>query len=501
MAGTFSINIGGVTEATSYRLVGGTGPSPDYITDILDRLEDNTNKQLTPSALRDTILTLYSSVPFKETSPTGSTTQYIGIDTLDPSGKDLKKKILIGKRAFSGTFSYQPQFDIMTSTLYGSDVDTFLYNTKIDTINQLTTRVGILAGTDSNVFNLYPFFQSQRVTGASDSLSLDFVNQSGDVKLLSEYGNVLINGTEFPSITQSVASASNNRVLFYENGSLVWGDITLPNLSTLGNTGSQIDIYGTPVNVNGYPLEFSDSRMVPIAFSDISTGSTFSNQPVSEMIRRLIYPYLGPLCSIEILPPYNTGYVEVGSFPTPTIQFTILKRTLPTLLTGLGNMIPSIYPAIASSGQTSVTTTSNGIVISPVTATATIFSVNVSDGTQSSTATASIEGIYPFFYGFSTVANMNSIALAGLTKLVEPKGDKTIDISGTGNYYFVYDYNYGTLSNIYDASGNTASASFSATYSVLSSPTGLWAGKQFYVYQWNSVPQIGPPSENFQFQF
>jgi hypothetical protein len=67
MAGTFSINIGGVTEATSYRLVGGTGPSPDYITDILDRLEDNTNKQLTPSSLRDTILTLYSSVPFKET--------------------------------------------------------------------------------------------------------------------------------------------------------------------------------------------------------------------------------------------------------------------------------------------------------------------------------------------------------------------------------------------------------------------------------------------------
>jgi hypothetical protein len=96
---------------------------------------------------------------------------------------------------------------------------------------------------------------------------------------------------------------------------------------------------------------------------------------------------------------------------------------------------------------------------------------------------------------------MNSIGLASLSKLVEPKGDKVIDISGSGNYYFIYDYNYGTLSNIYDSTGNTSSGSFSATQSILSSPTGLWAGKQFWVYQWSSVPQIGPPSENFQFKF
>jgi hypothetical protein len=310
-----------------------------------------------------------------------------------------------------------------------------------------------------------------------------------------------VNNTNFPGISQSTASASNGKVLFYENGSLGWGDITIPSLSFIGTTGSQIDIYGTPVNVNSFPLEFTDSRMVPLVVSDITAGSTFSNQPITEMLRRIIYPYLGPKCTISILSPYNSGYVEVGTFPTPTIQFTITKRTLPTLLTSLGNMIPSVYPPISTAGQTTVTSTSNGIVISPVVSGSTIFTVGVTDGTQSSTATASLTGIYPFFYGFSTTNIMDSTNLGGLTKLVEPKGDKIIDISGTGNYYFVYDYDYGTLSNIYDSVGNTASGSFSSTYSVLSSPTGLWAGKQFYVYKWDSVPQIGPPSENFQFKF
>ncbi len=215
----------------------------------------------------------------------------------------------------------------------------------------------------------------------------------------------------------------------------------------------------------------------------------------------MIYPYLPPLCSIRLLPPFDSGYVEVGTFPTPTLEYTITKRTLPTLLTGLSNMIPGVYPPIATPGQLTVTSTSNGIVISPITATSTQFTITVSDGTQSNSASTEITGIYPFFFGFSNLNTMTSVGLGSLTKLVESKGDKTIDISGTGNYYFVYDYNYGTLSNIYDSFGNTASGSFSATSSFFSSPTGLWAGKQFWVYKWNSVPQIGPPSENFQFQF
>jgi hypothetical protein len=498
---TFSINNGTSTESLAYSLVGGTGPSPDYINDILNSLEDNNNKQISPYALRSTILSLYSSVPFKETTASGSNIEYIGIDTLDSSNKDQKRKIFLGKRAFSGTYSYSELHDIMNSSLLNSDVDIFLYNTKTDSVDNDTTKVSILSGTSSALYEFAPYFRSQLVIGFSQSLSLDFVSVNGDITLQSDYDYVKINTFSLPTILESSASASNSKTLFYQNGILEWGDVLLPSLSYIGTTGSSINIYGSPVNLNGFPIEFSDSRKVPQQVNGVLIGETFSVESLSDMVRRVVYPYLPPLCLIKLLPPYNSGYVEVGTFPTPTLEFTIKKRTYPTLTTSLSNMIPGIYPPVAGYTPTSVTSTSNGIVISPITASTTNFTITVSDGTQSNSATTSISGVYPFFYGFSSVNNMTSIELINLSKIVEPKSDKLIDISGIGNYYFIYDFDYGTLSNIYDGLGNTCSASFSATYSILSSPTGLWAGKDFYVYKWSSVPQIGPPSQNFQFMF
>ena len=96
---------------------------------------------------------------------------------------------------------------------------------------------------------------------------------------------------------------------------------------------------------------------------------------------------------------------------------------------------------------------------------------------------------------------MNTTGLGSLTKLVESKSDKSTELTGNGNLYFIYDYSYGTLSNIYDNYGNTSSASFSHTSLTFSSPTGLWAGVQFHVYQYNNVSQLGPPSVYFQFKY
>ena len=210
--------------------------------------------------------------------------------------------------------------------------------------------------------------------------------------------------------------------------------------------------------------------------------------------------FIPPLCSIRLLPPYDYGFVEVGTFPTPTVEFTIKKRTFATLPTTLTNMIPGFYPSVNTFAPSSVTSTSNGIVISPITTTSTTFQITVSDGTASNSATVSISGIYPFFHGFSSLSVMTSIELASLTKVVEIKEDKFVDILGSDNFYFIYDFDYGTLSNIYDGVGNTCSASFSYTDSVFSSPTGLWAGKKFYVYKWASA-NVSAPIQNFEFRF
>jgi len=497
---TFSVNIGLDTESMSY-------PIQDYLNDLLLRLEDNEDKLVNPWDIRDAVLSLWSSVPFKQTSASGSNS-YVGLDAINPTNRDIKKKIYLGKRAYSGTYSYTEFDNIMNDTLLTSDVDIFLYNTKIDSKSQTSTRVAIIAGTNLSLHEKAPYIQSQIVSGTTQSLSLDIINPSllgGNINIQSMdsgyTGSVIVNNIIFPTEDESGLSASNEKVLFMENGELVWDSIQLPNLGFIGITGSQLDIYGTPTNVNGYSLEFEDTRMCPVQIGDINYGDTFNNMPLSEGLRRIIYDYLPPTCSIEITGVYSVGYAEVGTYPTPTLKYTINKKTLNTQISGLSNMIPGAYPAIISNSYETITGNSSGVVISPIPPTSTEFKITVGDGLNTASASTQITGIYPYFYGFSTNATMNSIGLAGLSKLVEPMGDKTVDVTGMGNLYFVYDSDYGTLSNIYDDLGNTASGSFSTSTLILSSPTGLWAAKSFYVYQWNGAPQIGPPSVNYQFKY
>jgi hypothetical protein len=83
--------------------------------------------------------------------------------------------------------------------------------------------------------------------------------------------------------------------------------------------------------------------------------------------------------------------------------------------------------------------------------------------------------------------------------MVEYKSDKIIDISGSGNYYFVYDSSYGPLTEILDDYDLDRLGDFSVSTRTLSKFP--WVTKEFLVYQWNNVSQIGPPSINYQFKY
>jgi hypothetical protein len=502
---TFSINIGTSTEASNYNIMGAT--AVDF-TSVLDVLHDNINKEINPKDIRDAVLTSWSSSAFKQTIASQSTISYIGIDNTntDYLNQDVKSKIYIGKRYYAGTNS---NVDVMTSSLLSSDVDIFLYNTKKDTVSNNRTRIAILAGTNPSLYPNSPYIQSQIVTvGTYSSLSLDITNPTltggtaTTINLNSDYGTVSINNISFPTIQHGLTAASDGRVLSWDNGKLTWSDITFNASSFIGTTGSAINIYGTPVNVNGHPFEFTESEPCPIEIGDIKFGETFNSVSIVEMLRRIAYPYLSPLCSLSILPPYSSGYVEIGTSPLVKLSYTISKRSLPTQTTSLSYMIPGSYPAITSAGQSTVSGTVSGVVITPVTSATSSFTITVTDGTQSNSSTATLKGVYPYFYGFSALPIMTTAGLASLTKTIEPKGDKNIDIFGSGNLYFIYDSNYPVLSGIYDNNGNNIiSSSFSSSLLTLSSPTGLWASKQFRVYQWNSVPLIGPPSVIYQFKY
>jgi len=523
---TYNKYIGLSWEAQSSTLIIGTATTTSFSftnNSVLENLKDNIDGYIIPKYLRDMFISTWDSIVFKPTIASGSSTQYIGIDSgigddlLEKPNRDLVvNKIFLGKKSYSGTYSYSESNDIMTSELLSSDIDLFFYNTRPDTLSQDNTRIILLAGTNQLIYNNAPYIQSQitTTTGGSQSLTLDIFNSSGDIILLSQGidslgnnissgGNIYINDISFPSIgtssyvESSVGIDKNN--LIYRDGELVWDKISFPQTDYIGITGSRISINGDLINANSHSLDFTDIRPCPIKIGDVSVGTTFDRMSIADVLRKIIYPYLPPKCTISLA--NSTGYVEVGTYPNISINYTITKKTENTLPTRLINMIPSTYPKITTPGENTISGVSRGIMVQPVTATTSLFEVNVTDGTSNSIATASVSGIYPYFYGFTSSNNLTVSALSSMTKLVEPKGDKIYDLTGSGNFFFAYDADYGPLSSIYNDLNIDIIATFSSSVNIISSPTGLWSSKEYLVYKWENVSQIGPPSEIFEFKY
>lgn len=513
-------------ESTSSPLIvataGGTSSFEFTNNSLIEDLEDNDSAYIIPKYLRDAIISTWDSIPFKETAASGSNISYIGIDSgeaddlLSKPNRDLEiNKILIGKRSYHGTQSYDPSSDIMTLSLLESDIDLYFYNTKRDIDSQQRTRIRILAGTNNSLHQSAPYLQSQvvLVPGGSHSLTMDIVAPNGGISIISKgrdiFGNdtldggtASINGIAFPTIatSSSIPGGSDSKNLIYEGGELSWKKIEFPQTDHIGITGSALSISGDPANLNGMPLEFTDSRYVTAPIGDIALGSTFKSMSIADAIRKIVYPYLPPMCTLSL----GTGqkeYLEVGTYPEIGLSYTITKRSSQTKPTKLINMIPSTYPAITSPGQTEISGSARGVVVTPLMATSSTFTIKATDGSGSSSASVSVTGIYPYFYGFTSSNILTVAALSSMDKAVEPMGDKTYDITGAGNFFFAYDSDYGPLSQILDPSNANIIGSFVTYEKMLSSPTGLWASKKYRIYQRNSVPQVGPPSENYEFKY
>jgi hypothetical protein len=113
------------------------------------------------------------------------------------------------------------------------------------------------------------------------------------------------------------------------------------------------------------------------------------------------------------------------------------------------------------------------------------FSSTPNDGTQSYTASTTIEFVWPYFYGFNStyvVSGVNSI-LNNLIKRVDIKTNQVLSLNGNGYLYFCYPSLYGTVSSILDGNDYveyTHGSSGVWTYSTdtLSSQDGFgWTGK------------------------
>lgn len=461
MPATYSIQIGTIIE--SKRKLD--------VFNVLQSIPNNTQKLIKPRDVRDAFLSTWANSAFKVTTPsTLSNFEYIGLDSGNPDDRDIKNKILIGKRSFGN-------LDILNNTLLNSDTDIFFYNTKPDSDPQNSTKISILAGTNSLLDS--PYIQS---LATASSIELNIKNPkagSGTINILSQNDRVSINGIAFPTISDTQANISSGKILKYSgnypNGTLTWDDPTLT-ITDIGSTSSVTNLFGSPVLVNGSSLEFIDDRLVPITIGGVEQGSNFASQsfsgqdwPLTEVIREILYPEKEPVLGFEIINQITgTRYAEVNQ--TSTFDFNwsvttfaresnedisdiVIKRqgTLP------GVFIYSGSPFVANPGSTTQSTFNQGI-------TGTIPNTLTYDlGASSDNSTplltlrsgfptnyvqlqASIEFILPSFSGFSNIIPNSQATLKNvtdsITKLLEPYpgsgSSLLISSGGSGYFYFIF---------------------------------------------------------------
>jgi hypothetical protein len=236
MPATFSINSGQLTESTR---------KPNVIS-VLNDIQDNTQKLISPRDVRDAFLSTWANSPFKVTTPNSlANYEYIGLDSSNPGNRDIKQKILLGKRSYGN-------LDVMSNFLLGSETDIFLFNTKPDTVTQSSTKIAILSGTNSNLYYLAPYIESYTdITESKTDLNVINPGQNGSINLFSQTGRVSINDIVFPTVAETFGSASDGRILRYRGtyptGYLKWEEPTIT-LNTIGTPGFPTNIYGSTVS-------------------------------------------------------------------------------------------------------------------------------------------------------------------------------------------------------------------------------------------------------------
>jgi hypothetical protein len=507
MSATFSINVGTITESTRKA----------DIFSVLNDIPDNTQKLISPRDVRDAVMSTWANSPFKLTTPNSltfsATFSYIGLDSSNPANRDIKLKILLGKRSYGN-------LDVLsTSLLNASDADIFIYNTKQTESD--STKVSILAGTESSLYVNAPYIQS-KVNTSKNGIDLLLVNpaSNGAINLKSETGRVAINGIIFPTVSESTSAFAtqseslNGKVLRYRGtyptGYLEWAkpDTTV---NIIGSSQYPTNIYGSTVSVNGYPLEFIDDSYVTKTIGGIIAGSTFSknsfigttqsqNWPLTEVLRKILYPYIEPVLSLSI----DNIYSEVNKTASTALTWSVSTYERNPLLTTTYNITSTNISGTFSGIPGTTVGTS---FISPTFSAATAsryWYLNVFSGGFTFSATASLSFINPIFYGFTSSTSITGSNLSDMSRLIRPIGlsqSYTVNYSGVGYLYFVY---LGTASlmqvldpNLYvmHSASSSQFSSFTSSVTTLGSPyTGA-----FTVYRTNNI--CGHPGGDFKFNF
>ena len=231
------------------------------------------------------------------------------------------------------------------------------------------------------------------------------------------------------------------------------------------------------------------SNQTPIVQSHggIAAGETFNNVPITEMIDKILYPWVAPVVSARVAAPANGGTFEKGNTKNVTsITVTVTKKSSDITKveifdgsTSLGSKTGADLDALNSTGSAAFTFT----VDVDVTANKS-FQAKVTDAAEKVTTanTGSFSFVYPYYQGvIAADATADEAAVKALTKIIQSKGAKAVTYTANDQkMVFATPASNGKITTITDPNGFNVTDTFAeSTVSI----TGLdGTAQQYYVY-------------------
>ena len=236
------------------------------------------------------------------------------------------------------------------------------------------------------------------------------------------------------------------------------------------------------------------SNQTPIVQSHggIAAGETFNNVPITEMIDKILYPWVAPVVSARVAAPANGGTFEKGNTQNVTsITVTVTKKssdiTKVEIFDGsssLGSKTGADLDTLNSTGSATFTFT----VDVDVTANKN-FQAKVTDAAEKVTTanTGSFSFVYPYYQGvIAADATADEAAVKALTKLIQAKGTKAVTYTASNQkMVFATPKANGVIKTITDPNGFNVTDTFAQSELSITGLDGT--AQQYYVYVSNAT--------------
>ena len=215
---------------------------------------------------------------------------------------------------------------------------------------------------------------------------------------------------------------------------------------------------------NNWSLGSRYNKNIPtyVEHGGIPIGTTFNNKTLQEMFDMILYPYVSPTVSAQVLTPGNGGTYEIGILVSVTkirVNATIKSNNLTKIdIVEGSNIIATKTDDGVSKGGTF------DFVLNIAVRTNKYFTAKVYDDTGAvvSKNTGTFTFVHPIYHGsLSTDKTPTQEEIKALTKHIESKGTKTYSFTANNQrFVFAYPKSYGTLSAIYDQNNFNVTSTF-----------------------------------------